>query len=106
MSEKRCIRCDKPLSGGLDTFGAIGLEMCWGCYAETCGCPEGIDSFYGLAPHHRDLSITGSLIGSTVLNPLPDPDNGEYDLGWATFVMDPEAPGCGTYFPKRPLGWR
>lgn len=24
-----CICCGKPLTGGLDTFGDVGQEMCW-----------------------------------------------------------------------------
>lgn len=28
----KCWSCNNPLSGGLDTFGAIGQEQCWNCF--------------------------------------------------------------------------
>ena len=44
---------------------------------------------YGLAPHWHDLSKTGSILGSTVIDPKETwPEN---------FDEDPEAPGLGTY---------
>jgi hypothetical protein len=71
MTARQCWKCEKPLSGGTDTFGWPGDE-CWNCYAELKSM-EG-ETWYGLAPHHHDLSITGSIIGSTVFDPLPEPD--------------------------------
>ena len=57
------------------------------------------DDWYGLAPHTHDLTLTGSLIGSTVMTPLPALTNGGVDLGWAWFVPDEDAPGMGVYRP-------
>lgn len=31
----KCCVCEVELSGGLDTYGAIGLEMCWNCFITT-----------------------------------------------------------------------
>ena len=27
-----CFMCQKPLSGGLDTYGDFGMEQCWDCF--------------------------------------------------------------------------
>ena len=83
MTDLKCTCCEKPLSGGIDTFGDIGQEMCWTCYSECSGMGEPVEqSWYGLAPHHHDLSITGGIIGSTVLEPLSQYKlvNGEYEI--------------------------
>lgn len=29
-----CTCCQKPLTGGLDTFGAIDCPMCWTCHSD------------------------------------------------------------------------
>ncbi len=54
---------------------------------------------YGVAPHKHDLGKTGSIIGSTVVQPKETwPEN---------FVEDKESPGCGTYYcPKCKKGFR
>ncbi len=110
MTDLRCYKCDKPLSGGLDTFGAVGAEMCWDCYAATnAGETHDEDelTWYGLAPHHHDLSRTGGIIGSTVFDPLPPMRAGEIDLGDVTFIPDREAGGmAGIYHRKIAPGWR
>lgn len=31
-----CTCCNTPLSGGTDTFGDVGLEMCQSCFLELC----------------------------------------------------------------------
>jgi len=28
-----CICCNTPLTNDLDTFGKVGLEMCWECWS-------------------------------------------------------------------------
>lgn len=100
-----CICCEKPLQGGTDTFDGVNSPMCWECYAEWQSGPSG--QWYGLAPHHHDLSITGSIIGSTVLDSLPAPNtNGEYMIGDCTFLPDPDAPGLGTWERRCLPGWR
>ena len=103
----KCTFCDKPLTGGLDTFGLYGEEACWECYAKRAAGElhdETEEVWYGLAPHHHDLSITGGVMGSTVIDPLPT--GGEIDLGDTTLMPDPEAPGLGTYQRKIMPGWR
>ncbi|MCC6458032.1 MAG: hypothetical protein IT328_23965 [Caldilineaceae bacterium] len=100
-----CTACQKPLAGGTDTFGDIWQPFCWICYAELNSGPQG--QWYGLAPHHHDLSITGSIIGSTVFDPLPEPNaNGEYVMGDQTFMPDPHAPGLGIWEQRALPGWR
>jgi len=58
--------------------------------------------WYGVAPHHHDLTKTGSFLGSTVLDPLPEPDeDGVYHLpGGICFRPDPDCPRCGTYWSQ------
>lgn len=66
-----CTRCGVELRNELDTFGDVGDELCEDCWYEYYDEVDG--SYYGLAPHHHDLSITGSFIGSTIFDPLPEP---------------------------------
>lgn len=33
MNTLKCTCCEAPLSGGLDTFGDVGCDMCWTCYS-------------------------------------------------------------------------
>lgn len=106
MRKTQCYICGKPLTGGTDTFGWPD-DLCWDCYVEfQAGC-EG-ESYYGLAPHHHDETITGSLIGSTVYDSLPESmPCGGYDLGYATLIPDPEMDGkAGIWTPKPLPGWR
>lgn len=107
MRKLNCTGCQKPLGNGLDTFGDVGCEFCWDCYGALNGESGPGHDYYGLAPHHHDLSITGSMIGSTVLDPLPQPNScGAYEIGNTTFFPDPEAQGLGVW-SHRPLpGWR
>ena len=103
--KRQCELCEKPLTGGTDTFGWPG-DMCWNCYAEMNSHGDG-ELWYGLGPHHHDLEITGSIIGSTVLEPLPKPNaQGEYEIDGCLFLPDPEAAGLGTWTRKPMLGWR
>lgn len=60
-----CTRCGVELNGDLDTFGDIGNELCEDCWYEWQEETEGV-SYYGLAPHHHDLTLTGSFIGSAI----------------------------------------
>jgi hypothetical protein len=89
----RCIVCDVELTGGLDTYGSYDMPMCWDCYSEMAG--ETIQPYYGLGPHHHDLTITGSFIGSTVFDAQDDPN----------FSPDPDAPGLGVWHYKN-RGWQ
>lgn len=101
-----CTACATTLHNGTDTFGDVGCPFCWDCYAALNG-ERGSPGYYGLAPHHHDLTITGSIIGSTVFDPLPEPnENGEYVIGNRVFFPDPHALGLGVW-EYRPLpGWR
>ncbi len=86
-----CSICGTPLSGGLDTFGDVGAELCADCWYDL---PENNDDWYGMAPHAHDLSVTGGFIGSTVFKPLPEPDvNGVYEVDGLFFVPDEEVGG-------------
>ena len=103
---RKCELCDKPLTGGTDTFGWPG-DQCWDCYAFFQAGGECGPFVYGLGPHHHDESITGSIIGSTVMDPLPEPNaDGEYEIGGRLFWPDGEAPGLGIWTQKVMLGWR
>ena len=105
----QCTACEKTLRGGIDTFGDWNMPFCWDCYGElnsNGGCIESGD-YYGLAPHHHDLNLTGSIIGSTVFDPLPEPNEyGEYIVGNRIFTPDPEAPGLGIWSYRVLPGWR
>ena len=104
-----CSICHAPLTNGLDTFGDVHFPLCWDCYAycnANGGGPESA-GYYGLAPHHHDESVTGSIIGSTVFDPLPEPEiDGSYRFGNRTFTPDPAAPGLGFWDYDTPPGWR
>lgn len=99
-----CYFCGVELTGGIDTFGPPTQECC-----DSCWRANGIDdeprSWYGLAPHHHDMDITGSIIGSTVFDGIPE-DNRDED-GWYQvapglfFLPDVEAPGCGIWEDRR-----
>ena len=102
----QCTSCEKQLRGGTDTFGDVNCPFCWQCYSSLVG-EGGFGQYYGLAPHHHDLTITGSIIGSTVLDPLPEPNaDGEYIIGNQVFMPDPEAPGLGIWEYRAIPGWR
>lgn len=61
-----CTRCGVDLEGNLDTWGDVGNELCEDCWYEWEEETNG-KSYYGMAPHVHDFSITGGWIGSTVL---------------------------------------
>lgn len=74
--ELKCKACQCELSGGLDTYGAPGQELCQQDWLALSYEAEQVErTWYGLAPHHHDLTITGSIIGSTVFDPLPEEKN-------------------------------
>lgn len=97
----KCTICGVTLKGELDTFGDIGAEVCEDCWYEL---PENNESWYGMAPHVHDMTITGHMIGSTVLTPLPEPDaNGVYFVDGLYFVPDKEVDGAqGMWHEKYP----
>lgn len=100
-----CTACRKQLLGGTDTFGDVNCPFCWNCYSSLQG--ESGESIYGLGPHHHDLTITGHMIGSTVFDPLPEPNaDGEYEIDDMIFWPDPEALGLGVWTYKVIPGWR
>jgi len=96
-----CYFCGTLLTGGGDTFGDVGQECCQTCFWEYQDVYEYAAQFdYGLAPHYHDTIITGSVIGGTVFEPLPEPaEDGRY---WienrnAWFSPDPECSTMGFY---------
>jgi hypothetical protein len=97
-----CTLCHVPLTGGIDTFGDTGSEVCEDCWYEL---PENNTSWYGQAPHHHDFTITGDWIGSTVFDPIPAPDeHGVIALpDGRFFVPDMEVGGdAGMYYTTHP----
>ena len=59
---------------------------------EKCKYCDGESIWYGVAPHKHDMTLTGSIIGSTVILPKEQWDN--------NFIEDPECEGCGNWFCK------
>ena len=97
----KCSVCYRSLDSKLDTFGDLAFPLCWGCYAEM---HSGSEAIYGLGPHHHDLSKTGSLVGSTVFDGLPEKNEaGEYVIDGNVFIPDPDTPGLGVWVYR---GWR
>lgn len=96
-----CNLCGKSLTGGWDTFGDTGHELCQECYSDVTE-QENMQSWYGVGPHHHDLIISGSIIGSTVLDPLPEPNaDGDYEIEPGLFFTpDPDVDGLGTWTQK------
>jgi hypothetical protein len=94
-----CTICGKHLDNGLDTFGEIGLEMCWPCWSELGDEATETESWYGLGPHHHQYTHEGQIvIGSTTLDPLPPKnEDGSYTIGNLRFSPDPDAPGLGIW---------
>ena len=60
-----CHMCGVELKNETDTYGDYGQELCADCWYELDEITNGV-YYYGMAPHHHDLSITGSYIGSTI----------------------------------------
>ena len=100
-----CSFCSKQINGS-EIFGEHDQPACWNCWSGLLA-EEASQIVYGLGPHHHDLSKTGSFIGSTVFEALPDKDEfGRYDMGDAFFTPDPDAPGLGIWEYKAAPGWR
>lgn len=97
-----CISCGATLKGGLDTYGDVGEEFCESCWLAMEEAAEKYsECWYGMAPHHHDMTITGTFINSTVLHELPPPnEHGEIELAdGLIFVPDKEVDGtAGMYF--------
>ena len=96
MDELTCMICGCPLSGGLDTYGAVGQELCFADWLALAYEDEQVEqTWYGLAPHHHDLTITGSVIGSTVFDALPEEKNerGEYIIQPGLFFLPDDETG-------------
>jgi len=95
-----CFLCGTPLSGGIDTWGDVGQECCQSCHWDLMGEDRGT-AWFGLAPHKHDLSLTGSIVGSTVFDLLPEPPtlNGSYyiESHKAWFTPDKENSEMGMW---------
>lgn len=100
-----CSICGATLEGKEDTFGCYHFPVCWTCYSDNA---VGTLEMYGLGPHHHDLTKTGSFIGSTVMEPLPEPnEEGCYIMAdGAEFIPDPDCEGLGVWIFPKPTGWR
>lgn len=88
-----CTLCEVPLTGGMDTYGDVGSEICYECWLAIE--ENDFSSWYGMAPHHHNFDLTGSWIGSTVLNELPPIGaDGRYEIEPGLFFTpDPEVDG-------------
>ena len=78
--EIECYKYGTPLSGGLDTYGLPGAEMCWPCYSADNAQEQKGDSWYGLAPHQHVLAEDGSIC--TVAEPLTKREPGGGAVSW------------------------
>ena len=100
-TELICHFCEAVIARPQENWGEWNSPTCLRCYTELSAMSdhEPEESWYGIAPHTHDLTLTGSFIGSTVLTPLPAPTQGgrRVDLGWGWFVPDEDAPGMGIY---------
>ena len=101
----KCTVCERQLSGKLDTFGPLGVEMCWDCWKVAGDEPEWVmtDAVYGLGPHVHSYDADGNIIiGGTKFLPVGDTDGqGLVTVDGLYFKPDPEAPGLGTWFKDR-----
>lgn len=93
----QCYRCQIELNNDIDTYGDVGQEMCADCWYEWYEEQNGME-YYGLAPHVHDMSITGSLIGSTVMLDYSDAKRDERGRYWIEnmqmwFTPDDEVDG-------------
>lgn len=103
----KCFACAKSLTGGLDTYGDVGEELCWDCYAAR-NAEANTDFWYGLGPHKHAYDEKGNIIiGGTTFEEITVPFvDGAYDFGDRTFTPDPEAGGCGVWRMKQLAGWK
>ena len=97
-----CDLCSAELKETWDAYGDVGQTLCVDCWHGLTIEAQGFDEVFGLPPHHHDLSITGSIIGSTVDDPLPEKKTpgGWYGLGDGAFFKPSDAPedgGMGTW---------
>lgn len=99
----QCIICETELTGGLDTYGDRGQEVCQRCWFEHGFDIDEPESWYGLAPHKHAFDKDGNIIiGGTTFEPLPEPDaNGDIVIDGYVFTPDHEAPGCGVWQRKK-----
>ena len=100
-TELTCHFCKAAIARPQENWGERNSPTCLSCYTELSAISdhEPQESWYGVAPHTHDLTLTGSFIGSTVMTPLPALTNGSVDLGWGWFTPDDESPGMGVYSP-------
>ncbi len=100
-TELICHFCKAAIARPQENWGERNSPTCLPCFLGLSAISdhEPQESWYGLAPHTHDLTLTGSFIGSTVMTPLPALTNGSVDLGWGWFTPDDESPGMGVYSP-------
>lgn len=100
----RCAICGTELKTDLDCYGDIGEDVCIDCWYDN----QPDDVWYGQAPHHHNMTLTGSFIGSTVFEPLP-PDSEKHPVygywiesAQAYFRPDEEVGGDAGLWTRRP----
>lgn len=70
-----CKLCGLTIVNTWEEYGSPDEVLCVRCWYDLQDEQEeaqGYHEVYGIGPHHHDLSRTGSIIGSTVDDPLPD----------------------------------
>lgn len=100
-----CMKCGIELKNELDTYGNVGQELCADCWYEWEEEQNGV-SYYGLAPHIHDESITGSMIGSTVFLDYSSARRDEHGRYWIEdrkmwFTPDNEVDGSAGMWDER-----
>ena len=97
MTHPKCDLCETELVEDWEIFGDFDQTLCIDCWWKLTAEEQGYEEVFGLPPHHHDLSITGSIIGSTVDDLLPETKTpgGWYILseGWYFKPSDDPADG-------------
>jgi hypothetical protein len=99
---KKCEGCGAELGHDWEIYGGIGDTLCADCWYDMIGADQPYDEVYGIAPHHHDLTRTGSIIGSTVFDELEgEPDEeGWYHITekvWYIPDQSPDGEGMGMW---------
>lgn len=74
-TDLQCEDCGTFIQEEWEVYGETDECLCVSCWfqrQEEEDRERGFTEVYGIAPHHHDLLRTGSIIGSTVDDPLPD----------------------------------
>ena len=86
MRELNCTACNVALTGGFDTFGEVGEEMCADCHRMLTEDIGSFTQWYGMAPHQHIplLNKAGNQVGHITemvnLSDKPKDENGWYEV--------------------------